>query len=261
MKKVYVFLILVHSFQFTFANDLMCASSGLTFLPKKKEISLHTMFIIEGYAMSQKTIESFKNRNVYLENKKGETVDLVLLNINKGQMSLTQAIFKPQKELNANTTYFLKVSKLSKTEKFDFYNWNSTTKKREPIYWKTTNEKNSDSLTIDLEIEFKKTDVEQYGCGPSANAIFKVKNNTKNETWYHTEVVHLETNQKTTYIIKEWNNHLNVGHGMCSGAFIFNQKGKYKVRFTPMTTDGKMNQKTKWFTFKNPHSNQKRFGI
>ena len=46
---------------------------------------------------------------------------------------------------------------------------------------------------------------------------------------------------------------------MCSGAFLFKEKGKYKVRFTPMNIDGKMNKKSQWITFDNPYSNQKGF--
>ena len=53
------------------------------------------------------------------------------------------------------------------------------------------------------------------------------------------------------------NNKLKVGHGMCSGAFIFKQKGKYKVRFTPMNIDGQELTKTEWKTFESPFASNK----
>ena len=44
---------------------------------------------------------------------------------------------------------------------------------------------------------------------------------------------------------------------MCSGAFTFTRKGKYKVRFTPMNTDGKSLKTTGWRTFESPFMNDK----
>ncbi len=232
----------------------MCASNGLTFLPEKKEITLNSMFIIEGYAYSQKIINSFKDRKVFLETKNGDTIELCLQQILKGQMSLTQAIFKPIKELKSNTTYYLKFLNLTKSEKREMYQWNSKTKKRERVFWKTSITKNENFLNSNLKIVFEKNESILYGCGPSSNAIFKVKNKKTSEIWFRTEVINLSTNNKTTYFIREWNGDINVGHGMCSGAFIFDKKGKYKVRFTPMNTDGKMNKMTKWYTFDNPNN-------
>ena len=91
--------------------------------------------------------------------------------------------------------------------------------------------------------------------------IFKVKNKSDSEIWYKTEVVELSTNETKVFYIKEWNGKLNVGHGMCAGAFTYTNKGKYKVRFTPMNTDGKSLKTTDWTTFESPFMNDKsRFG-
>lgn len=261
MKTTITLLLLSITLQITSANKFDCGLSGLSFLPSQKEISLNSMFIIEGYEYSQKTIESFKKRTVFLEDKNGETVQLILRQILKGQMSLNQAIFIPKKELKPNTKYFLKISNLTNNEKMDFVRWNSKTGDKEEIFWKTSNKKQGNELSIDLIIEFEKTKVVYYGCGPSSNAIFKVKNKKASEIWFKTEVIDLSTNIKTIYFIREWQGNLNVGHGMCSGAFKFNRKGKYKVRFTPMNTDGKMNKTTKWITFNSPYENQKGSGF
>ena len=42
---------------------------------------------------------------------------------------------------------------------------------------------------------------------------------------------------------------------MCAGAFTFSEKGKYKVRFTPMNTNGKSLETTDWITFESPYMN------
>ncbi len=135
--------------------------------------------------------------------------------------------------------------------------FNRERKETEKVYWKTTDKKSMVDLNFNLNFEFEKTEVVHYGCGPAANAIFKIKNKSESEIWYTSEVVEIETNKKTIYYIKEWNGKLNVGHGMCSGVFTFNRKGKYKVRFTPMNTDGKSLKTIDWKTFESPFMNDK----
>lgn len=255
MKKIILLLLLLTFGIKTALAD--CKMNGMTFYPEQKEISLNSMFFIQGYSFSQKTINSFKERTIYLESENGELIKLNLQEILKGQMSLTQAIFRPSKELKPNTTYFLKYSDQTENEGREMMQYNREKKKREKVYWKTTNKKNIKNLNSNLNIELAKTEVIHYGCGPSANAIFDVKNKFESEIWYKTEVVAINTNKKNIYYIKEWNGKLNVGHGMCSGAFTFNRKGKYKVRFTPMNTDGKSLKTTDWKIFENPFANDK----
>ena len=254
MKKITLLLLLIFGIKTAFAD---CSSSGMYFYPETKEISLNSKFIIEGYAFSQKTINSFKNRTIYLESENGELIELNLQEILKGQMELTQAIFCPVSELKPNTTYFLKYSDQTENEEREMMQYNREKKEREKVYWKTTDKKTLETLNSNLNIEFENTEVVHYGCGPSANAIFNVKNKSESEIWFKTEVVDLGTNDKKIYYIKEWNGKLNVGHGMCSGAFIYNNKGKYKVRFTPMNTDGKSLKTTDWKTFESPFMNDK----
>ncbi|TVZ56153.1 hypothetical protein OD91_1433 [Lutibacter sp. Hel_I_33_5] len=253
MKNIFTALFFISFFYSSFANNFDCASSFMSFLPEKTEISINSIFIIEGYGYSQKTINSFQNRKIYLVNNKNK-VELELLEILIGDMQLTQAIFKPKSELRPNSIYFLKYSDQTKQESQEMVKWNSKTGEREKVFWKTNNQKEINLLNSDLRINFKKTQLIHYGCGPSSNAIFSIHNKSNKEIWYKTELIDLTTNSKKVYIIKEWKNEINVGHGMCSGAFKFNNKGKYKVRFTPMNTDGKMNKKTKWYTFESPNS-------
>jgi len=254
MKKMLLVLIVVLGIKSASAD---CASNGMQFFPEQKEISLNSMFIIQGYYYSEKTIHSFKNRTVYLESENGELIKLNLQEILKGQMYLTQAIFKPSQKLKRNTTYFLKYADQTDNEIKEMLRWNSKKKEREKVYWKTTNQETVELLNSGLIINYENTKVNYYGCGPSANAIFNVKNKTGSEIWYKTEVVDLSTNEKIIFYITEWNEKLNVGHGMCSGAFTFTKKGKYKVRFTPMNIDGSSLKTTTWKAFDSPFMNDK----
>ena len=215
------------------------------------------MFIIEGYGLSQKTIDSFNCRTVYLESEHGESITLSLQEVLKGQMELTQAIFCLTNELQSNTTYFLKYSNQTKEETIEMRKWNSDIQEYENVFWRTSENKSSSPLSPNLTIEFEHTEVDYFGCGPAAHAVFDIEYSLNSEAWYFTEVVELGTNKKSTYYLDEWDGKLFVGHGMCSGAFRFNDKGKYKVRFTPMNTAGESLKSTAWKIFDSPFSNAK----
>ncbi|WP_299122189.1 hypothetical protein [uncultured Tenacibaculum sp.] len=255
MKKTILTLLLIFGINSIYANCFLCASSGMEFFPKQKQIGLNPMFIIEGYAMSQKTINGFKHRKIYLETKNGELIELNLQKILKGQMSLTQAIFKPSKQLEPNSIYFLKYSNQTEKEGKEMTQYNRESKKIEKVYWETTkkNVKTSEKYN-NLDISFIRSNVTHFGCGPAVSAIFKIKNMKTFDFWYKAEVIEISSNTKTTYYIKSRNSKLSIGHGMCSGAFTFNQKSKYKVKFTLINTEGKPLKTTNWKRFDSPYT-------
>ncbi|MFY8182466.1 MAG: hypothetical protein ACOVLG_11870 [Flavobacterium sp.] len=256
MKKILVIIVFILGTEFSFAD---CASSGFQFFPEKRSISLNSMFIIQGYLGSQKTIQSFKNREVYLESENGELILLKLHELLKGQMNLTQAIFKPVSELKPNTKYFLKYSNETEGEILARRQWNSETKQMEKVYWQTSEIKSTNLINQNLKIDYQKTDVIHYGCGPSSNAIFNVTNRNNLEIWYKTEVTEISTNTTTIFYITDFEKKLEVGHDMCSGAFRYKNSGKYKVRFTPMNIDGEALKATEWKVFDSPFANDKTF--
>ncbi len=230
-----------------------CAPFGMYFFPQTKEISLNSMFIIQGYAMSQETVRSLEHRTVYLESSSGEIVELVLQDLLIGQMELTQAIYRVSKELQPNTTYYLRYSDQSVRE--SRYMHLRRNKQNVPVSWTTTNRKYEAKLHTDLNLSFDDTSVTFYGCGPEANALFDIKNTSNKEVWYKTELWDLASNTKRIFYLKSGKGQLFVGHGMCSGAFTFSKTGNYKVRFTPMNTDGKTLPTTEWTEFESPFVN------
>ncbi len=260
MKKLLLLAILIAQFCLANCHSSACAISALTFYPLKKEISVNSKFIIEGYAFSQKTIENLSDYKVYLEDNQKNKIMLEIVEILKGEMKLTQAILKPNQQLTPNTTYFLRIIGISDLDKNSLYKWNSDTEKREPISWITNNTILEDLISENLQLKYHQDKATLFGCGPEIYAIFNIKNSKNRETWYKTEVVSLKSNSKTTYILVTKEDKLNVGHGMCAGAFTFKDKGKYKIRFTPMNIETKMNKPTNWITIENPN-NQNAFGF
>lgn len=257
MKKIALLLLLNFGINSSYANCVICAMNGMYFYPEKKEISMNSMFIIEGYAMSQETIKSFKNRKIFLESENGELIPLNLQEIHIGQMSLTQAILKPSSPLKALTTYSLKYSDQTEDESREMTRFNRHLKKHEKVKWKTTDNNYLKPLNSTLNIIYHSSEVIPYGCGPAVNANFIIKNKPESQIWFKTEFVNLTTNKKTTYYIKQWKDELSVGHGMCSGAFTYDGSGKYKVRFTAMNTDGNALKPTNWKIYDSPYKNAK----
>ena len=252
MKKIILFLILILNVNFSFAD---CSSNGMQFLPNSKTISLNPMFIIEGYYYSQQTIISFENRKVYLVSENGEEINLKLIQILKGQMSLTQAIFKAETQLKPKTKYFIKYSNETPSEISERKKWNEISKKNEVIFWVTNESENFEELKPNLNIKFDKTEVIHYGCGPSANANFDTSNTNNLEIWYKTEVVDISKNTKHIYYLTSYENKISVGQDMCSGAFTYKKNGKYKVRFIAMNIDGKELKPTEWTIYESPFAN------
>ena len=255
MKKFIPSLFLIFSANAIFASCI----STMTFYPRQKEISLNSMFIIEGYLSCQETINSFKKRKVYLESENGEMTELILQQILKGEADITQALFKPSEALKPNTIYSLKYADQTELEEKQMSRYNSSKKEWEKTYWKTTDKKSMPALDPTLSIKFRNTEFEMFGCGPNSFAVFRIENKPENEVWYKTEVVEIATNKSTVYYIEDKEDRLEVGRDMCGGAFKYLGKGKYKVRFTPMNTDGEALKTTGWTTFDNPSKHYKEF--
>lgn len=252
MKNIVLVFFLILSFNSVFAR---CSMSGMQFFPLQNEISLNSMFIVQGYAFSQETILSFKNTKVYLESKDGDLIELHLQEILVGQKLLTQAIFKPCQALDKNTTYFLKYEIKTEDDTIGLKKYRRAKRNRAAVYWNTTDKTHAENINPNLKIDFLETSVFPFGCGPSTNAIFEISNTIEKEVWYKTELVETETNKKTIFYLSESDAVVEVGHNMCAGAFTYANTSTYKVRFTPMNTDGKSLTTTDWITFDSPYLN------
>ncbi|MDW7695334.1 hypothetical protein R9C00_27900 [Flammeovirgaceae bacterium SG7u.111] len=170
-------------------------------------------------------------------------------------MDLTQAVFKPSIKLELNKKYFLKFSHLTESENYhELTRYNSSNAEHEPVAWEVT-ESHSPELNLNLSLKFVQMEVEYYGCGPAAYAVFQPNNLPESEVWYKTEVYDETTKTSSTFIIGARTGIIRVGHGMCAGGFTFNNEGSYKVRFTPMNIDGKKLNTTKWKTLESPFKN------
>lgn len=87
--------------------------------------------------------------------------------------------------------------------------------------------------------ELKKT-LTHFGCGPSIHVVFSNPAKDKSEIIIKTTVKNLKTGKETTYYIEPDGNKINVGHGMCAGAFNFEDSKEYEVEFSFMDSSGNL---------------------
>lgn len=252
MKTFYVSLVLLLTASNIFAD---CAGSAMQFFPGPKNTSPDSRFIIEGYGYSQQIVKDLEKHPIYLESDSGEMVLLELCEILPGGMEVTQAILQPVNPLQPNTTYYLEYPNLKTQQKNEMTRRNPETGENEKVYWTTSSSAIPKTAASNIRIRHDKNEYHEYGCGPSAYAVFEVSGTLDGETWFKTEVTELSTGQKTAYYLMPAEGKLYVGHGMCGGPFTFKNSGKYQVCFIPVNPDGTPGKTTKKMTFESPYEN------
>ena len=238
MKKL-LFLVFISIFSFSLFGK--CGSSGIWVFPNGDIISKKSIIMIEGYAKSQEVIKNLKEANqVYLKSK-NHIVKLKVEDIYIGSFNLTQAILIPKEDLIVGDEYSLQMNThglMIPIHKIGKYG--------KPASWKVNDEIDNEkpSWSSGIRPKFINTSYTRYGCGPAIYAHFNIIINDKSETLVKTEVMNIETKNSTTYYLISKDGKLNVGHGMCLGAFSFRKNDKYKVRFDLMDANG--NSFGKW---------------
>ena len=238
MKKLLLIIIISFCTVNAYAD---CAGAGLWIFPGGKAIKQNSIFILDGYAESQNVILGLnKTYNIYL--KSGEKkIKLMVTEIHVGQFYLTQAVLKPVTQLEAGLEYTMHIDNLPEYQKFDKYN--SATQKYEPVTYKVIAEKDIEKPQLLSKPKELKKSLIYYGCGPSIHVVFDNPSKDKSEIVIRTTVKNLKTGKETTYYIQPDGDKIKVGHGMCSGAFDFDDSNNYEVEFSFMDASGNI---TNW---------------
>ena len=220
---------------------------GIYLLPGSSSLNKNGLIILEFYASSQSLIKDLnKKYPIYLKGK-GDKVNLVPIEILKGEMKLTQVVFKPGKGLKAGEVYSLVISNLpfyetqpvragsGMTVRFKI---NKTSDFKKPVF-------------TGLPIERKKT-MELFGCGPASWVYFNIPASDNSEWNVRVQVKEQSSGIKTEYILNAEDGMIKVGHGMCSGAIYFKNKQTYSIRFQLIDQSGNTSPFTRTITFSSP---------
>jgi len=213
-----------------------CAGRGLWIFPSGQTIKQNSIFVLDGYAESQSIILGLnKKHNIYLKSG-SKKIKLIVAEICVGQFYLTQALLKPESQLEAGLEYTMYIDSLPDYESFNKYN--RTTHKYEPVRYKVVDEKDIEKPQLLTQPKELKKTLVQYGCGPSIHVVFSNPAKDNSDLLVKTTVKNLKTGKETTYYIEPIGDKIKVGHGMCSGAFDFEGSENYEVEFSFMDTSG-----------------------
>ena len=215
-----------------------CAGGGMYFWPKTEVISQNPIIMIQGYARDQDIIAALNtDYPVYLQSG-DEKIKLTVKETCIGQMYLTQVVLIPESKLTAGKVYDLNIDNLPGREQLTV--WNYEKSKHEKVSWKVI--EGEDHLVpswTKRPSEIKKTLME-YGCGPAMNVHFNFTVSDDSPVLLRTTVNDLKTGTSTIYYLEVLDgNTVQIGHGMCMGAFTFDEKSTdYTVTFDLVDASG-----------------------
>ena len=210
--------------------------------------------MLVGYFRSESIIDSLNHSYpIYLLSDKHK-VRLNVKTINKGDFGLTQAILILDETLAPGETYVLTIDNLDEDSNNQLTRWNARLRKMEPIAWVVV--EGIDLLKPKLKSAPKliKDKTNLYGCGPSVFVEFKLSVDEESLVLIKTELVEISSGKSTIYYLPlSESSKLNVGHGMCSGAFKYKREKSYKIRFSPIDINGNDSDTwTEWIAFESP---------
>lgn len=234
MQKVILIFIL---FLITIKGFSKCASHGLYFWPSGKTVNENSVFVIEGYQMSQQIITLLgTTHRAYLQSDQ-QIINLKVKEVLIGQFSLTQAILIPEKNLTVGLEYELIITNL-KDPSEEVSRANESTGKKEKVKWIVAAGKDTTAPVWTSTPAFENGTYQMYGCGPAVSANFTFSATDKSEFLIKTIVKNISTGKETTYYLKKEGDIIQVGHGMCSGAFTFKDGEQFEVEFSLLDASG-----------------------
>lgn len=248
MKSSVIAFLLFISIGFNGLAD--CAGNGLSIFPHEKEIQKTSVFVLDGYAESQHVINGLNTKfPIYLKSGK-ERISLVVFEVQTGQFLVTQALLKPEKPLTPGKEYMLVIDNLPDYENLGTYN--SKTQKYDVITYVVKDESDTEAPQWIKVPEEKGKSVQHFGCGPSIRIDFDLQIREQSAFLVKTTVRSVESGKETSYYVNAGKEGFAIGHGMCSGAFKFDEGKDYQARFTIMDASGNLSEETEWVTFTKP---------
>lgn len=227
-----------------------CGYGGLSVLPNDSVLPANGVLIIQEYDRSANVIaELNKKYPVYLHCGT-DTVKLSVIETCNGQMYFSQAIVKPVSPLTPGKTYTLIIQGVAPEM---LYRYNSSIRKSEAVTFRISESHDTvaPSPLAKAPVEIRKK-YSLYGCGPSTHVIFQCAVKDSSVVFARTTVTNETTGVKSTGYIPIVNSEISVGHGMCTGLFVFPDEGKYTLTVSYMDASGNTTAQQQEVVFTRP---------
>ncbi|MBN9299892.1 MAG: hypothetical protein J0I41_23020 [Filimonas sp.] len=248
MKSIILFVSILLATTTSYAK---CASSGIWCLSKSNTLNKNGIIILDFYCFSQDIVSKLNSKYpIYLKSSK-EKIPLKVIDTLKGEMQLTQVILKATSILKTNEIYTLQIDNTDGSVPL-LNRYNDSTKQWETITFRVSNiiDKNAPILAYP-SVEQKKT-LHAYGCGPAKWVYFSITAQDQSEVFVKATVKNKTTLKTTSYILNIENGMVKIGHGMCSGAFHFDNGDNFEITFQLIDQSGNKGTISKPISFYKP---------
>ena len=204
----------------------MCATSAWDVFPASgSKVPKNSRFIVEGYGSAQPAVLSLATRKPRLIPANGAEVPLKVVEINVGEMSITQAVLEPTAPLIEGTRYRLKIETDTKREENMLAFWTVGPADVEPPRWTRTPEAQPGKIT-------------RFGCGPAIEAQVNVAIEDASALLMRAKVTRPDGSSRQYLLPVPQNGRLEIGHGMCSGAFKIGGEKEWSLELTAVDVAG-----------------------
>jgi hypothetical protein len=249
MIKIICFLICLFCMSTT--ASAKCGSSGIECLNKAGTLSKNAVIILEFYSSSQELVPGLsKKYPVYLQSSQ-RTIPLMLKEVYKGEMQLTQVVLKMSTEPLAGEKFTLHIGNLPKSLG-EFSTYDEKAKRLAPLVFITNDISDREiPLWKTAPAEVKKT-YESFGCGPARFVHFSMGGNADEILFARATVTNKTTGKQTIYLLEIEENIVKVGHGMCAGAFHFDGGDQFEVQFQLVDQSGNYSNTAPAINFTSP---------
>ncbi|MBV4357590.1 hypothetical protein [Pinibacter aurantiacus] len=228
-----------------------CGTNGIFCLSQRPTLNKNGLIVLEFYSLSQPLVADLNGKYpVYLKSS-DKKVQLNVVEILKGEMWVTQVVLKPATGLLVGKRYSLEIANLPKYEDGP-RTYNDSTKKLEPLSFKITDTVDNEIPVLNGSPKIDKETFIQYGCGPETFVYFNLSGQDKSELFARATVKNKTTGLSTTYILRIEDGLAKVGHGMCSGAFLFKDGENFEVTFQLFDQSGNVSAATQAISFTKP---------
>jgi len=217
-----------------------CSSNGLTVWPSAKTIKQNAVFVVDGFAESQKVVKGLgASYEAYLQSG-SQHILLQVKELLIGQYELTQAVLRPVSSLEVGKQYELVIrDKGSKTT----IELGTIFRPTKVLY---TVAAGTDHLPPSWKVlphEQTKSYIEM-GCGPEIFVDFVGAVQDQSEYLVKASVKNLTSGKVASYYLPLGPDGLiKIGHSMCAGAFSLERAKRFSVVFTLMDTSANI---TSW---------------
>lgn len=226
MRKITVLALIHFCLLFTTTPVLgKCASRSARVWPPAGRIPPDCHILVEGYGDYKDVVATAESRTPRLISE-GHEVDLELVEHYIGDMKVAQVLLRPMEKLRNGNKYWLTIEGIE--EGFTYYDGYGNNRRRKRQEWLVADPSDKDSPVWRAEPEIVNSRRKEYGCGPAVEVDLSIKMAKRKPVMALVQLYPAGFNtQKSIYIIPVEKGKVTIGHGMCSGPFIFTKGVAY----------------------------------